>query len=37
MKITIMVVLAVFIGSGIAFAGNVYGTITEAGKGIAQG
>jgi hypothetical protein len=37
MKITIMVVLAVLMGSGIALAGNVYGTITEAGKGIAQG
>ena len=37
MKITIMVVLAVLIGTGIALAGNVYGTITEAGKGIASG
>ena len=37
MKIAILVVLIIIIGSGIALAGNVYGTITEAGKGISQG
>ena len=37
MKIAILVALVIFIGTGIAFAGNVYGTITEAGKGIAAG
>jgi hypothetical protein len=37
MKIAILVVLIMIIASGIAIAGNVYGTITEAGKGIGQG
>jgi hypothetical protein len=37
MKIAILVGLIIVIGSGIAIAGNVYGTITEAGKGIGQG
>jgi hypothetical protein len=37
MKIAILVVLIIVIASGIAIAGNVYGTITEAGKGIGQG
>jgi hypothetical protein len=37
MKIAILVILTVLITSGIALAGNVYGTITESGKGIAQG
>jgi hypothetical protein len=37
MKIAILVVLIMIVASGIAIAGNVYGTITEAGKGIGQG
>jgi hypothetical protein len=37
MKIAILVILAVLTTSGIALAGNIYGTITESGKGIAQG
>jgi hypothetical protein len=37
MKIAILVALIMIITSGIAIAGNVYGTITEAGKGIGQG
>ena len=37
MKIAILVVLIMIIGTAIAIAGNVYGTITEAGKGISPG
>ncbi len=37
MKIAILSVFVMLMGSGFAFAGNVYGTITEAGKGIGQG
>ena len=37
MKIAMMVLVIVFALSAVALAGNVYGTITESGKGIAPG
>ena len=37
MKIAVSIITAVLVSSGIAIAGNVYGTIIEGGKGIAQG
>jgi hypothetical protein len=37
MKIAMMVLVVVCVSAAVAFAGNLYGTITEGGKGIAQG
>lgn len=37
MKIAMMVFVVMFVSAAVGLAGNVYGTITEGGKGIGQG